>query len=62
VKVRVFVEFIGLLSKLYFIVFEDENGDVVIKRAKGNSKGVAKHELTDEDYRRCLFKIMKSSR
>jgi hypothetical protein len=52
-------EFIGLMPKLYTIVFhgddEDNEGPPPIKRAKGVNRAVVAQQLTVDDYRRCLF-------
>lgn len=55
-KSKMIKEFIGLLAKLYCAEVENGDGTTdIIKRAKGVSKGVVKHELTINDYRKCLF-------
>ena len=49
-------EFIGLMAKLYCIVFAGGNeGGSVVKKAKGVNRAVVKHGLTVADYRDCLF-------
>ena len=48
---RIIIEFIGLRSKLYSILMEDD----LIKKCKGIKKNVIKDEITFEDYKNCLF-------
>ena len=47
-------EFIGLRSKMYSFVFEDENLKGT-KTAKGVKKNVIEHDIKHQDYRDCLF-------
>lgn len=60
---RTLKEFIGLMAKLYCIVFhngnggddDDDAGPTLIKRAKGVNRSVVAQNLTVDDYRRWLF-------
>lgn len=50
-------EFIGLSPKLCCMVIKKNNintSSKVIKKAKGVSKGIVKHQLTVDDCRRCF--------
>jgi len=55
---KVIKEFIGLMAKLYCIVFNNIEDDAdcpsPIKRAKGVNRAVVTKHLTPQDYRSCL--------
>lgn len=46
-------DFLGIRSKMYCLVLEDEN-HTVIKRCKGINTPVVRKQLRVEDYRRCI--------
>ena len=48
-------EFIGLLPKMYSILFTEHNKPVEKKTAKGISKNVTKRVIRHQDYKNCLF-------
>ena len=51
---RVIREVLGIRSKVYMFLFEDE--EVFAKKLKGANSQVVATMIDPEDYRRCLFK------
>ena len=56
------IEFIGLKSKMYSMIFENEEKKKIeeMKTAKGVSTRVVKKQLNHSDYKECLFNTSKN--
>ena len=48
-------EFVGLKSKMYSMIYEDDGKLTEKKTAKGIKKSVIKHHTKHDHYRECLF-------
>lgn len=48
-------EFVGLRTKMYPILFTEDNKPVEKKTAKGISKNLTKRKIRLQDYKTCLF-------
>ncbi|CAG2214067.1 unnamed protein product [Mytilus edulis] len=53
-------EFVGLKSKMYSLIYEENETLCEKKTAKGIKKSVIKHDTRHEHYKQCLFTQIRS--